>query len=191
MKLRQIIEQEAAEWQISMNLLRGGTCWNNRKTVDQMYLKTLVGGIYTLTQNQRDAFWQIAIQCPAEGGSAVYIARALYQLNEQKHFDDFDLCAIADERSAKTDPKPRTDGVLLWPNPTDGRLQLYLPGIEAEQNVRLRVADISGQTVLERDLVTADGKFALDASRLVSGIYFCQVSTNGQRFSPVKFVIAR
>lgn len=81
--------------------------------------------------------------------------------------------------------------VLLWPNPTDGRLQLFLPGIEAEQEVRLRVADISGRMVLASDLVTTDGNLALDASRLAPGVYFCLVSTAGQTFQPVKFVIAR
>ncbi|MCW5924927.1 MAG: PKD domain-containing protein [Saprospiraceae bacterium] len=93
--------------------------------------------------------------------------------------------------SATSDPARQTAQVLLWPNPTDGRLQLYLPGMEAEQEVRLRVADISGRTMLERSLATADGNLALDASRLAPGVYFCLVSTAGQTFQPVKFVISR
>ncbi|MCS7036398.1 MAG: T9SS type A sorting domain-containing protein [Saprospiraceae bacterium] len=164
---------------------------SNRKDALRIYLEVTSAGTAQLTEAQFDVVSPIAHQCPLAGGSAVYMARALYQMKEQKHFDDFDLCAIADGRSAKATPKPHADRVLLWPNPTDGRLQLFLPGMEAGQEVRLRVADISGRTVLERSLVTADGNLALDASRLVPGVYFCQVSTGGQTFQPVKFVIAR
>ncbi|MCW5924928.1 MAG: T9SS type A sorting domain-containing protein [Saprospiraceae bacterium] len=164
---------------------------SNRKDALRIYLEVTAAGAAQLTEAQFDVVSPIAQQCPLAGGSAVCMARALYQMKEQKHFDDFDLCAIADERSAKATPKPLSDRVLLWPNPTDGRLQLFLPGMEAGQEVRLRVADISGRTMLERSLATADGNLALDASRLAPGVYFCLVSTAGQTFQPVKFVISR
>lgn len=165
---------------------------SNRKNALLVYLEITSAGATQLTQSQFDTISAIARQCPLAGGSAVYMARALYQLNEQKHFDDFDLCGVVAERSAPAmSSKPRADKVLLWPNPTDGHLQLYLPGIDAEQQVQVQVqvADLSGREVLERSIGTADGNLALDASKLSPGIYFCRVSTNSQVFATVKFVI--
>lgn len=163
---------------------------SNRKDALRVYLEVTSAGATRLTERQFDVISAIAHQCPLAGGSAVYMARALYQLNEQKHFDDFDLCAITDERSAKASPKPRADGLLLWPNPNTGQFHLYLPGINTEQQVQVRVTDLSGRAVLERNFATADGSLALDASRLAPGIYFCHIHTEGQVLAPVKFVIA-
>jgi hypothetical protein len=144
-----------------------------------------------LTESQFDVISAIAHQCPLAGGSAVYMARALYQLKEQKHFDDFDLCAITDERSAKASPKPRADGLLLWPNPGSDKVSVQVPGLETENHVRFRILDLSGRTMLERTAaIAADGIFALNVSRLAPGIYLCHIATDNRAFAPVKLVIS-
>ncbi|MCE7923705.1 MAG: T9SS C-terminal target domain-containing protein [Haliscomenobacteraceae bacterium CHB4] len=113
------------------------------------------------------------------------------QLNEQKHFDDFDLCAITDERSAKASPKPRAEEVTLWPNPGSDKVSVQVPGLEAESRVHIRILDVSGRAVLEQIAATAaDGMFALDVSRLAPGIYLCHIATDNRALIPVKLVIS-
>lgn len=80
--------------------------------------------------------------------------------------------------------------VLIWPNPGMGRLQVFVPGIEVQQSVRLRVTDVSGRVVLEQNGTTSDGNLLLDGSGLTPGIYLCQVRTDSDAFAPVKFVIS-
>ncbi len=163
----------------------------NRKEVLRVYLEVTASGATRLSEGQFEVISSIAHQCPLAGGSAVYMARALYQLNEQKHFDDFELCAIPHERSTPVDSRPLADEVLLWPNPTGGHVQLFLPGISAQQQVHVRIADLSGRVVVEKTLSTADGNIALDASELSRGIYFCRVYTSGKALAPLKLMIER
>jgi hypothetical protein len=86
---------------------------SNRKDALRIYLEVTSTGATQLTEGQFDTISAIAHQCPLAGGSAVYMARTLYQLKEQKHFDDFDLCAISDERSANSNLKPRAGHLFL------------------------------------------------------------------------------
>ncbi len=163
----------------------------NRKEVLRVYLEVTASSATQLSEGQFEVISSIAHQCPLAGGSAVSMARALYQLNEQKHFDDFELCAIPHERSTPASPELRADEVLLWPNPTGGHVQLFLPGISAQQQVHVRIADLSGKVVVEKTLSTADGNIALDASQLSRGIYFCRLYTSGKALAPLKLMIER
>jgi hypothetical protein len=164
---------------------------NNRKTVQRIYLEITSNGANTLTPAQFDVISPIAHQCPLEGGSAVYMARALYQLNERKHFDDFSLCDIAVERNALEKPVTNPDELTLWPNPTSGKLQIFVPDVQTETAVVIQLTNLTGQVAMEKQIATSDGNLYLDLSRLTPGLYFCQVGKESQTFSPVRFIIAR
>lgn len=102
----------------------------NRKTVDRIYLQTLARGIYTLTQNQRDSLWEIAIQCPAEGGNAVYEARSLYGLGlGTAAFDDEQLCATEQRHAFSKQNTTQALAITLAPNPANDRVMILLPKV--------------------------------------------------------------
>ncbi len=162
---------------------------SNRKSVLRIYLEVTAAGANHLTAAQFATVKAVAEQCALEGGSAVYTARALYQMNEKRHFDDLALCGESQERSTSAQRLVKK-GVALWPNPSTGRVQVFVPGIETEQSVHLRVTDVSGRVVLEQNGTTSDGNLLLDGSSLTPGIYFCQVCTTSEAFSPVKFAIS-
>lgn len=117
-------------------------------------------------------------------------ARALYQRNELKAFDDGDLCTGMEERSAvsKIDHAVRAS---LWPNPSSGLLHVWIPNIGSGKQVQWRITDPSGKVVQESKALSLGGQLTIDASKLTSGLYFCYINMAGSVFKPLKFVISR
>lgn len=124
---------------------------------------------------------QMAAQCHYEGGSAVYLARAIYQLVEPTEFDDTILCESEERSVTGTNSlvKPAFDFVLK-PNPTSGSVSII--GLEraGNQPVQVTLRHVSGRSVLEKqfDLPNEALNFTLDG--LSPGIYFCHVRVGNQ-----------
>jgi hypothetical protein len=124
---------------------------------------------------------QMAVQCPEEGGSAVYLARAIYQLVEPTEFDDTILCGWEERRVTGTNSSGKSAfDFVLKPNPTSGSVSIM--GLEraGNQPVQLTLRHVSGQSVLEKqfDLPNEALDFMLDG--LSPGIYFCHVRMGNQ-----------
>ncbi|MBL7797707.1 MAG: T9SS type A sorting domain-containing protein [Saprospiraceae bacterium] len=123
----------------------------------------------------------MAVQCPEEGGSAVYLARAIYQLVEPTEFDDTILCGWEERRVTGTNSSGKSAfDFVLKPNPTSGSVSIM--GLEraGNQPVQLTLRHVSGQSVLEKqfDLPNEALDFMLDG--LSPGIYFCHVRMGNQ-----------
>jgi|GEM_PF-900396 len=153
----------------------------NRKDVLVIYCQTIGQENYQLNTTQAETIADIAYQCPDEGGSAVYLARAIYQLVEPTEFDDTILCG-SEERSVtgtNSSVKPAFDFVLK-PNPTSGSASII--GLEraGSQSVQVTLRHVSGRLVLEKqfDLPNEALNFMLDV--LSPGIYFCHVRVGTQ-----------
>ncbi|MFN0016123.1 MAG: T9SS type A sorting domain-containing protein, partial [Saprospiraceae bacterium] len=153
----------------------------NRKDVLVIYCQTIGQENYQLTTTQAETIADIAYQCPEEGGSAVYLARAIYQLVEPTEFDDTILCG-SEERSATgsiSAVKPTFD-LVLKPNPTSGSVSII--GLEraGSQSVQITLRHVSGQLALEKqfDLPNEALNFTLDG--LSPGIYFFHVRMGNQ-----------
>ncbi len=70
-----------------------------------------------------------------------------------------------------------TDGFMVFPNPTDGLLQIQL-GSKVTGKVQLRVTDMSGRLVMEEQLVMNDGtRNTVEMADLQSGQYLVQLTT--------------
>jgi hypothetical protein len=165
---------------------------SNRKTALRIYTALKASGYNRLTQAQFVDISPVANQCPLSGGKAVYLARALYRLNEDKQFDDGTICGLAERGDINTLRKPLLQNLSLQPNPTTGFIQVLLSDTNEEQQVIIHVTDISGKVVLSTmPSVADDGLCSLDASVLAPGVYICQVSTPSKVFSPLKFIIIR
>ena len=105
--------------------------------------------------------------------------------------DDLDLCGVSIERSSVARQKPVSNVPYLWPNPTSGTLQVFVPDLQAAQEVQLQVTDLSGRTVFAHTATTSDGHLAFNGSELGPGIYLLHLRTSTRQFSPIKLVIAR
>lgn len=164
---------------------------SNRKTVHRVYLEWRSTGSGTLTNVQFAAIAPIAHQCASTGGTAVYLARALYRINENKAFDDGLLCLPAEERTSAI--KTRTaNKSLLRPNPSDGRFNLWIADMPSEDVALVQITDVFGKTLQSFEVRLSNVNTAIDGSNFSSGLYFCIVrSSSGAIKATLKFVISK
>lgn len=166
---------------------------SNRKEALRVALELISADSSRLSAAQFAIVSAIAHQCPLDGGSAVFIARSLYLLNEQKRFDDLDLCGLEAGERALPETQPAASDILsVWPNPATDAATVFVPGLNHEESVYVRIFDLSGRVVREdTDVSVVAGVFSLDLSRMTTGVYFCQVATREHFFAPVKFTVSR
>ena len=151
----------------------------NEQEVNSIYLSTYA--IDSLPDSLQILTLQaIANQCPLEGGTAVYRARALLQSN---NYDDAMLCANANTNDAGKQVGLESS-FSLYPNPSNGNITLILPG--GEQTIR--ITNALGQLVHEWENIEITGHWILPNLNLESGSYFCTVMTKGKQESKL-FVI--
>lgn len=165
----------------------------NRKDALRLFLKSIGQDVYTLSAGEIDTLSDIAHQCPAEGGSAVYIARALYvQLIEEKMFSDDTLCATEERalRKAETKHTDTYGGIQLTPNPASHELTVSgLSALQAEQ--RIELINVAGVTVLEHVIPSGATSAQLSVGSLPQGVYQCRISDGREGVQTHKLLILR
>jgi hypothetical protein len=95
-------------------------------------------------------------------------------------------------------PVPSRPGLLISPNPSNGRIQFVgRSGSAAASHATLRVFDVTGRLVFEKDLEVLGNRFeeswgGLSASgaRLASGVYVVK-ATIGNEILTARFVLTR
>ncbi len=159
----------------------------NRKTVQRLYLQTVGMGIAHLNPEQLAEAEAIAIQCPLEGGSAVYAARALYRLNIDRVFVDDSLCIPSQERQGTLGKQTDVEGLSLVPNPANELVTIKGLSLSKEQPVEVSLLDLNGKICANRFFET--GEAMLSTTGLQEGVYVCQVKVRGTPPVALKLVV--
>lgn len=164
----------------------------NRKDALLIYAQTIGRGNYLLSPSQAATISAIAHQCPSVGGSAVYIARTLYQLFEEKSFNDESICE-AEERKSPEIQVPIADdsaNFSIVPNPASEYVVFAFHSM-TDQAVSITISNISGQVVLTQEAYPDQHFFQIPLFGLINGVYFCQVSMKDGKISTRKLIIHR
>lgn len=91
----------------------------------------------------------------------------------------FDLESIV----AAEEPQAPSTGLRVAPNPTSGKIQVFLPdGVVTSSEAQLRLFNSKGQLCRQRSLQGAMGTVELDITDLPSGLYVLDISGMGVRF---------
>jgi len=130
----------------------------------------------------------IAHQCPLEGGSAVYMARSLYQLSNRKFFDDDLLCAGQSRQTKALNTPDSKNSFVLAPNPASDQIQII--GLDPSFVVtKLQVFQVDGRLCSSRtDVDGTPGNF-IHVSSWPSGFYFAVIQTSQGDLQILKFVV--
>jgi hypothetical protein len=159
----------------------------NRKAVQELYLQTLGMGIQHLTAAQFAKAEAIAIQCPLEGGSAVYAARALYRLNADRAFSDDSLCLLTQERKNVFDGQMTGEELILVPNPASDMVTIKGLLFSEDQPVEVCLIDMNGKQCAIQTFESGD--VSLSTSNLLEGVYICQIKVRGKSPVALKLIV--
>jgi len=163
----------------------------NRKDALLIYAQTIGKGSFTLNQEQASTISTIAHQCPGVDGSAVYIAREVYQLVETKVFNDETICG-SEERATFIWQANGQGGEIsfdLVPNPASDNVALIYEGLIG-QDMRVALFNATGQVVMDRTC-SSSPFLQIPLQGLPEGIYFCRVSTQDGKMAARRLVIRR
>ncbi len=109
---------------------------------------------------------------PYEGGDGVYTARIMINFNP----DDYGVAFRLQPEKANNVDK---NGIKLYPNPAQDILNIEFenPAGEAISGV-LKVFNLSGKLIFEKQLNTNDAFYMLDISSLNNGAYIFSIQIN-------------
>ena len=79
-------------------------------------------------------------------------------------------------------------GSLVYPNPTEGELNIDIRGIGSDIENRVRIMDLSGRTMMSRIIRGSGNVLRLDVGALDSGVYFYEIFNAGGTVTKGKFV---
>lgn len=162
----------------------------NRKDVLEIYAQTIGQDNNQLTPEQAATISGIAYQCPEEGGSAVYLARVIYQLVAATSFDDEALCNNK-ERSSIQASSPTTATYLIAPNPASNQVTIAPIYDEWAANTQIRLSDASGRIWTEVNAPKGSNLAVLDIAKLPIGVYFCHIMPDNGKNTIHKLIINR
>jgi len=163
----------------------------NYKDVNDIYISLLDGNAIDSLQYQM--LESIAMQCPQQGGIAVYRARALLEVIDDNIRQWDDNCSSS-SRLASGSPSENSSGqtpdVFLYPNPNDGNMTLsYI--LPEHQQGKLVVYDLMGNVVSTTTLASGSQQQSINLSQLSSGVYYYQVTYGDMIIKNDKIIIVK
>jgi hypothetical protein len=150
----------------------GGTSLmdDNRKQVYQIYLRSWALGILDFTPLDSAMLYNIALQHIKTGGTAVYDARVMLDLDVV----DFDN---GQARLATESVSSQINQSRVYPNPTSGEAVLEIT-LDDGQTGFVEVISITGQRLFSVPLNTGSNIAVLDLSGYAQGVYMYRVFVN-------------
>ena len=141
---------------------------SNEQILNTIYLNTFA--IDSIPDSLQLADLEIiANQCPLEGGTTVYRARALVK---GSGYDDDVLCNKVNAR--KDEEKELSSEIFkLFPNPTSGILSLELP----QDVMSITITSTLGITIQQWSNLDFSKNWIIQDINLTTGLYYCTVKT--------------
>ncbi|MFN0174666.1 MAG: T9SS type A sorting domain-containing protein [Saprospiraceae bacterium] len=149
----------------------------SERNINGLYLETQVIAPRALTASELEVVGQIALNCPKDAGSIVYLARAWYYLQTGMVLDTpcgyFAPPLGGGERNSPHE-EPASDLVLM-PNPADNSVEVILPANLGEYT--LLITDMWGRPMLQRKIPESEGSYAqtIPTEGLSTGIYLVYI----------------
>jgi hypothetical protein len=154
---------------------------------------------WPITPDQLTALRALADQCPLEGGTAVYRARALRTWFDGHATPYIDDCPQTPEqnpyRTTGTNPsasatREHLPQATFYPNPATDRVTVHYRHLEP--GAWLHVTTLTGQPIARLDLPEANGFQTLNTSTWAPGLYLCQIhNPAGHTLHTTKLLITR
>lgn len=169
----------------------------NSKTVLGVYKELLADDSAVLDSAMSAMLFEVAIQCPWIGGKAVYHARNILEQFDTTYIDYADWCENNDslelrfeERNISTKKKPTDEEIVIYPNPTDGIINIKYAGISGDS--WFVIYDIVGKEIERIWLNGERGLKQYQTSKLSNGLYLYKVkSITGKNNLGGKLTIAK
>jgi hypothetical protein len=145
---------------------------DNRKQVYQIYLRSWALGVIEFTPLDSTLLYNIALQHIKTGGTAVYDARVMLDL-DVLDFDNGQARMATEAATAPVHPS------RVYPNPTTGDAVLEIT-LGEEQTGFVEVLSLTGQRLFSVPLYAGANLAPLDLSGYAQGVYMYRIFVNNE-----------
>lgn len=157
---------------------------HNVKVVYIIYANTWMQGIAEFTSADSAALLSIALQDPVEGGTAVYSAQVMLDL-------EIDYYGASSQRIGQENSSATTQSELnVYPNPANESVKLEY-GVDAGQRVQVEIFDLNGKLVLSQQLPPQQDVYTIETVILHEGVYMLRVVVDGEATESQRLVIVK
>lgn len=167
-----------------------GVVEQNRRTAHEVYIATILHGIYTLNPVQISQVGPIANQCFLTGGRGVLMARELMRMiGNYQYYDDI-LCSPPPPIVAAVDDIPE-NGYIISPNPSNGNFVVHCP-VDQKGNINsIKLTDLKGRQVLSQNVqVNTELQIELNLyNSIPPGIYLIQIYDHKKKLYCDKIIV--
>jgi hypothetical protein len=156
-----------------------------RKQVNEIYLTTFAKGNYNLSQEQIDILLPIATQyTPWEGGDAVYIARLMLNIDEEKIEVDYAKVPKAEAKSTIT------NNARLYPNPASTEVMIEFDN-KLSSSAVFEIYNFEGLKIIDISLNKGYQFISVSTKDLKAGLYMYRISDNEKIIAKDKLLIVK
>lgn len=174
---------------LSMNNAINDTCAieYNRKTVNQIYLNSWAIGNSAFSSADSVTLYNIAIQEPLASGDAVYSARVMLGIDPSS----FNNGRMNQDIPAEIISDGEITFSKIYPNPNNGKMQLDYELNDAQRG-EVVIFDLMGNQISNYTIgENKSGSLQISEAALKNGVYFYEISVNGQIKESDKIVIIK
>lgn len=144
---------------------------SNEKWVNAVALISIKNPSFPFRNNIKQKMKNIANQCPASGGLAVYLARGWYDYIEpgnQIDYSTVDNCYNSNNNSQNryeteitNDANKNLEQVSIYPNPTTGKIEVQLQEMTEGTVI---ISDMLGKEIVRKKIPANQGQLEFDLS---------------------------
>jgi hypothetical protein len=147
----------------------------NEKLMNELYLNRFLAGTDSLTSADTALVSNLAHQCPLLAGTAVYKARAIYNMwHAEAMFDDNSLCQGSYKKEKDIAEAVVVHQFSLLPNPAKEIAYLYYR-MPWEETAEYSLYNTLGEVVASQSIDGSLQLVEIPTSKMATGIYFVRV----------------
>lgn len=159
----------------------------NEQAFNHIYLNSIAKHAYPFDIGTEDALFDIASQCPYDGGKSVFKARNLYSLiNSGYFFDDTNLCDTT--RSPRITNQKQRFFFNVYPNPTSNTVTISYT-ITDHLNVDFVVENILNETIYKGRVNLNNTLMSLDFKDQAAGVYLFKFQEESAMLGSGKIIV--
>ena len=161
----------------------------NEQALNNIYLDVILRRTREINENDKAIIANIANQCYALSGSAVFWARGWHRQLSGQFINTVDCSLEQANRLSHTDkPTIGQSGLVVEPNPNDGKMNIRL-GRTVENGHVLIVSDLTGRKLKEVHINEDQILVPLNIQDFASGMYLLSLLNGDKVITTEKFII--
>ena len=159
----------------------------NEKRINEYIMDLYIRDSLYLTSPEMDDVRDIADQCPDEGGSSVYRARAIRSLFEEANY--LFNCSTVSLPILHTYNQKLTD-LLMFPNPASDELTFLRKG--NDEDLEINLLNINGSIISKWKLLKENTQMTVSLANIPAGVYIAKgISVDGRFISGMKLIVIK